>query len=240
MAIEAGRVGRLEAESTRADKAVARTDTMGRLDAVETGRCGMKMRTIGAFMIFCLSGVAGQAQMEMSGAGSGPVAGTIVAPAKAVDSQLVGLEEQMMGVVKAMPADKFGFAPSAAIFVPGQKAEFATVRTFAQQATHVAQANYFFYMTVSGLKPDADVEGIAKLTKKEDVVAALGASFAFAHKAIATLTPANAFEVVKLSEPGLQTRATLAQFGVSHGFDHYGQMVEYLRMNGIVPPSSMK
>ena len=107
-----------------------------------------------------------------------------------------------MGAVKAMPAEKFGFAPSAAIFVPGQTTEFATVRTFAQQATHVAQANYFFYSTVSGLKPDVDMAGLAKLTKKEDVVAALAASFVFAHKAIATLTPANAFEVVQDARAG--------------------------------------
>jgi len=71
-------------------------------------------------------------------------------------------------------------------------------------------------------------------------VAALAGSFAFAHKAIATLTPGNAFEVVKLPEPGMWTRGTLAAFGVAHAFDHYGQMVEYLRMNGIVPPASAK
>ena len=70
--------------------------------------------------------------------------------------------------------------------------------------------------------------------------AALAASVAFGHKAIATLTPENAFEVVKIPEPGFYTRATLAEFGVSHCFDHYGQMVEYLRMNGIVPPASAK
>jgi uncharacterized damage-inducible protein DinB len=146
----------------------------------------------------------------------------------------------MMGAVKAMPADKFAFAPSAAIFAPGQKTEFATVRTFAQQATHVAEANYFFYNIVSGIKPDVDVKSIEKLTAKDDVVAALAGSFAYAHKAIATLTPANSFEVIKSPEPGFQTRATLASFGVAHAFDHYGQMVEYLRMNGVVPPASAK
>lgn len=196
-------------------------------------------------MIVCLSlgvGTAAMtAQMPM-GANSGPAAGTIAEPSRAVDAQLSLIEHEMMGAVKAMPADKFDFAPSAAIFVPGQKTEFATVRTFAQQATHVAQANYFFYMTQSGLKPDADVSAIAKMTRKDDVVAALAGSFAFAHKAIATLTPQNAFEVVKIDEPipGFFTRATLAQFAVSHANDHYGQMVEYLRMNGIVPPASAK
>jgi uncharacterized damage-inducible protein DinB len=170
----------------------------------------------------------------------GPEIGIIAAPAAAFDSQLSAVEGETMSAVKAMPADKFDFAPSQAIFVPGQKTEFATVRTFAQQATHVAEANYFFYNIVSGLQPDVDPRGILKLTKKEDVVAALAGSFAFAHKAIATLTAANAFEVIKSPEPGFQTRATLASFGISHCWDHYGQMVEYLRMNGIVPPASAK
>jgi uncharacterized damage-inducible protein DinB len=161
-------------------------------------------------------------------------------PSKAFDSQLDLIEEEMMGAVKAMPAEKYSFAPTAALFVPGQRTEFAKVRTFAQQATHVAEANYFFYGTVSDLKPEVDVSGIEKLTKKDDIVAALAGSFAYAHKAIATLTPANAFQVVKSPEPGLQTRATLAAFGIAHAFDHYGQMVEYLRMNGIVPPASAK
>ncbi len=187
-----------------------------------------------------LSALAAGAQMGPGGAAQAPAVGTIATPAAALDSQLTLIEGEMMGAVKAMPADKFGFAPSAALFVPGQKTEFATVRTFAQQATHVAEANYFFYRIISGMRPDVDVKGIEKLSSKDDVVAALAGSFAFAHKAIATLTAANAFEVIKSPEPGFQTRATLAAFGVAHGFDHYGQMVEYLRMNGIVPPASAR
>ena len=159
---------------------------------------------------------------------------------EAFDSQLSLIEGEMTGAVKAMPADKFDFAPSQAIFVTGHKTEFATVRTFAQQVTHVAEANYFFYGTVSGLKPDADPHAILKLTKKDDVVAALAGSFAFGHKAIAMLTPANAFEVVKSPEPGIQTRATLAAFDIAYAWEQYGQMVKYLRMNGIVPPASAK
>jgi uncharacterized damage-inducible protein DinB len=189
----------------------------------------------------CLLGLGSMmAAGQAGGTASGPAAVTIAAPADALDSQLSIIESEMMGAVKAMPAEKFDFAPSQAIFVPAQKTEFATVRTFGQQATHVAQANYFFYSGVSGLKPDVDMQALPKLTKKDDIVAALAGSFAFAHKAIATLTTANAFEVVKVPEPGLWTRGTLAAFGVAHAFDHYGQMVEYLRMNGIVPPASAK
>ena len=200
----------------------------------------MRVRRMAGCFLLAVGTVAATAQMPMGGMDMGPKAGGVVTPVIAVDAQLKLIEGEMMGAVKAMPADKYNFAPSAAIFVPGQKTEFATVRTFAQQATHVAQANYFFYMTISGMKPDVDMQGMAKLTSKDDIVAALQASFDFAHKAIATLTPANAFEVVQTPEPALMTRATLAQFGVSHAFDHYGQMVEYLRMNGIVPPASAK
>ena len=198
----------------------------------------MHMRWMAACCLLGLGSLTATAQM--GGTAKGPEQGTIATPAAAFDSQLSVIEGEMMSAVKAMPADKYDFAPSQAIFVPGQKTEFATVRTFAQQATHVAEANYFFYNIVSGLQPDVDPRGILKLTKKEDVVAALAGSFAFAHKAIATLTPANAFEVIKSPEPGFQTRATLAAFGIAHANDHYGQMVEYLRMNGIVPPASAK
>src|ERR1035437_7252787 len=82
----------------------------------------------------------GAATAPMSGAKTAPMSGTIVTPSKAIDSELGIIEGEMMSAVKAMPANKFNFAPSAAIFVPRQTTEFATVRTFAQQATHVAQA----------------------------------------------------------------------------------------------------
>ena len=199
----------------------------------------MLVRRIAACCVLGISSLT-MAQMGTGGAAKMPDAGTIATPSAAFDSQLSVIEWEMMGAVKAMPADKFDFAPSAAIFAPAQKTEFATVRTFGQQAAHVAEANYFFFSIVSGLKPDVDVQGIEKLTKKEDVVAALAGSFVFGHKAMATLTPANSFEVVKSPEPGFQTRATLAAFAVAHANDHYGQMVEYLRMNGLVPPASAK
>jgi hypothetical protein len=158
-------------------------------------------------------------------------------PAKALDDLLSLYEHDAMGVVSAMPADKYSFAPTPAIFAPGQSVKFDTVRTFAQQVTHVAEANYYFYSSLSGLKPDMDVKKLGDITTKDEAVAALAASFKFAHKAIATITPDNAFLPIKPVD-GQGTRATLAAFGVAHGYDHYGQLVEYLRMNGIVPPGS--
>jgi uncharacterized damage-inducible protein DinB len=186
-----------------------------------------------------MSAMAATAQMASSGAAA-PAVGSIATPAAALDSQLNLIEMEMMGAVKAMPADKFAFAPSAAIFVPGQKTEFATVRTFAQQATHVAEANYYFAALVSGQAPDPKLRAVEKLTGKDEIVAALADSFAAAHKAFATITVANAFEVIKSPEPGFATRATQAGFLISHANDHYGQMVEYLRMNALVPPASAR
>ena len=201
----------------------------------------MRLRAITMCTVLAMGAMVAGAQMPMAGAKAEPPAGSMADPAHAINSQLDLIEGELMGAAKAMPADKYDFAPSQAIFAPGQKTEFTTVRTFGQQAAHVAQANYFFYSTVSGLPMDPSVAGIGKLTKKDDIVAALAGSFAFARKAIATITAANAFEVVKAPEPGmLATRATIAQFAISHANDHYGQMVEYLRMNGIVPPASAK
>jgi hypothetical protein len=198
----------------------------------------MQGKLIAACCVLGLASVAATAQMTSVAAG--PAAGTMATPAAAFDSQLTLIESEMMGAVKAMPADKFSFAPSAAIFVPGQKTEFPKVRTFAEQATHVAEANYFFFSILTGQKLDPSVRDVEKLTNKDDVVKALADSFAFGHKAIATLTVDNAFVVVKSPEPGFQTKGTMAEFAVAHAYDHYGQMVEYLRMNGLVPPASAK
>ncbi len=185
--------------------------------------------------------VVGVGCMTASGQMGVPVpaaaAGTPVEPSAALNVMLTVYEHDAMGVVKTMPAEKYGFAPSSAIFAPGQGAEFATVRTFAQQVAHVAQANYYFFSLVSGQKPDADVKAIGSMTKKDDLVAAFAGSIAFGHKALHSITAANAFDTIKGAD-GMNTRATLAAFAVAHGYDHYGQMAEYLRMNGLVPPSS--
>jgi DinB family protein len=162
--------------------------------------------------------------------------GTVIEPAKSFDAMLTGFEEEFMGAAKAFPAEKYDFAPTAAIFAPGQGSEFAGVNTFQATVLHVAAANYFYASAVSGIKPDVDTKALENIKGKDKAIEALAASFAFSHKAFATLTVKNAFESVR----GTQTRASLAGGLVAHGFDHYGQMVEYLRMNGIIPPASRK
>ena len=175
---------------------------------------------------------------QMSGPPPSPPVGTKEEPAKALDGLLSLMEFEVAGAAKAMPADKYGFAPSQSIFAASQTTKFETVRTFVGQVTHLAEANYFFF-SWSGIKPDRDVEAIGSLKTKEEAVAALEASFVYAHKAVATITNENAFVAIKPID-GFSTRATIAAFAAAHGNDHYGQMVEYLRMNGIVPPASAR
>lgn len=164
-------------------------------------------------------------------------AGKPIAPAAALDVMLSQLEVQVVRAAEAMPADKYSFAPSAASFAAGSPAKFSGVRSFAQQVTHITMANYYFYGSVGNTKPPVDMKAINKMTSKEEIVTSLKQSFAFAHTQIATVTAANAFTGIEGGD-GIHTPATLAAFGVAHGYDHYGQMVEYLRMNGIVPSGS--
>ena len=139
-----------------------------------------------------------------------------------------------MGAAQAMPADKYDFAPSAAMFAPGQKVQYDGVRTFGQIVTHTIQANYMYFSMVGGIKPDVDTKAIGDLKSKDDIVKALAATFAFAHKAVANVTTANAFQSVR----GAQTPASMFAGAIGHAEDEYGQAVEYLRMNAIVPPAS--
>ena len=161
-------------------------------------------------------------------------AGAAVSPASAYDASLTLFEKECVGVARAMPADKYDFSP-ASLKIPGAK--FDGVRTFGEQVTHLAEANYYFYGVAGAMKPDVDMKAVGALKTKDEIVAALEASFVFAHKAVATLTAGNAFESIK-SVDGQTTRGSLAAFAVAHGYDHYGQMVEYLRMTGNLPPGS--
>jgi hypothetical protein len=186
-----------------------------------------------ALAILSAMGVQTPIEAQMSGAPAVPP-GTAIDPAKSFDGLVTQIETLWMGAAKAMPADKYSFAPSPAIFVAGQKVQYDGVRTFAQIVTHTIQANYAIFGSIGGIKPEVDVKAIGALTSKDDIVQALAATFVFAHKAVANVTAANAFDSVS----GVRTRASAVAGGVGHAEDEYGQAVEYLRMNGIVPPAS--
>jgi uncharacterized damage-inducible protein DinB len=131
-----------------------------------------------------------------------------------------------------MPADKYGFAPPST-----NGAKYDGVRTFAQEVSHVTLANYYFASKILGEKLPVDGKAIQGLTSKDDLLKAAAASFDYAHKALASITPDNAYVAID-GVDGLHSRSVIASFISAHGYDHYGQMVEYLRMNGIVPPGS--
>ena len=153
-----------------------------------------------------------------------------------VDSATSRLERDFVPAAEAMPEDKYSFAPA--------NGEFKGVRTFAEQIKHYAATNYLVASMILGEKPPVDVndeKGPDSVKSKAEVLKYLKDSFAYAHKAVATITEANVVEPIPTTDgKSTTTRLSLAMLFAWHGYDHYGQMVEYLRMNGIVPPASRK
>jgi hypothetical protein len=155
--------------------------------------------------------------------------------ASTLDREISAVEKQIVEIAEAMPEDKYNFSPES-LNISG--ADYKGVRTFAVQVKHVASSNYFIWSPITGDKvPDniKDGNGPADVKTKADIIKFLKDSFALGHKAAATLTTEN---MLQTPEHSKSTRLRLAIFGVAHAYDHYGQMVEYLRTNGIVPPAS--
>ena len=154
----------------------------------------------------------------------------------AMDGTYQWVPMQFIGAAEAMPAEKFDWAPT--------QGEFKGVKTFAQQVKHVAAVNFVFGALILGEKPQVDMAhvemGPEGLKTKAEIVNYLKDSFAYARKAIQSLTAQNGVRPIKNPfGPGPDfTAIGLATLLSFHGMDHYGQMAEYLRMNGIVPPAS--
>jgi uncharacterized damage-inducible protein DinB len=155
--------------------------------------------------------------------------------ASAVDREVSTIEKLVVDAAEAMPEDKFNFSPEN-LNIPG--GDYKGVRTFAVEVKHVAASNYFIWSPITGDKlPEGlkDGNGPENLKTKAEIIKFLRDSFALGHKAAATLTTEN---MLQSAEGNKSSRLHLATFGVAHASNHYGQMVEYLRMNGIVPPAS--
>lgn len=152
-----------------------------------------------------------------------------------LDRALTNVEKEFVPAAEAMPEDKFGYAPT--------DGEFKGVRTFAQQIKHVAATNYEIAAAIMQVKPPVEIgddeSGPASIKTKAEIMQFLKDSFAYMHKAVATINEKNQAEPIK--SPWGQstvTRLGLTTLIVGHCFDHYGQMVVYLRHNGIIPPAS--
>jgi hypothetical protein len=155
--------------------------------------------------------------------------------ASAVDREISVVERLILDAAEAMPEEKYNFSPEG-LSLPGS--DYKGVRSFAFQVRHIAASNYFLWSPLTGDKlPEGlkDGNGPQNLKSKADILQFLKDSFALGHKAASTLTVEN---ILQNPEHNKSTRFRLATFGVAHAYDHYGQMVEYLRMNGIVPPAS--
>ncbi len=159
------------------------------------------------------------------------------AAAKSILPMVSHIQSEILGMAEAMPADKYNFAPTKATFAPGSPAEFATVRTYGQELTHIASMP-FFILAPLGVKPDPGVNprSFASLTSKSDIINALKESFAYENKALATVTAENLFN--PMGPRHMPMMGMLIMMMNDYG-DHYGQLVEYLRMNGHIPPTTL-
>jgi uncharacterized damage-inducible protein DinB len=152
----------------------------------------------------------------------------------ALDFWITNTESEVVPAAAAMPEQKYSFAPSSG--------EFSGVRTFAQQLKHLAANNYRMAAYISGQKPTPDQEsetGPDEVRSKPQIMEYLRGSFAALHQAVASIDDQNMLQPMAL-HLRQNTRLQLAIDAVAHSYDHYGQMVEYLRMNGIVPPASRR
>jgi len=159
--------------------------------------------------------------------------------AQIIDSILTPLEKRILDLAEAMPAEKYSFAPTCG--------EFKGVRTFAEQLKHIAADLYLDGAAILGEEPPGDVgpgeRGSSAARTKPEIIAYVKASFAYMHRAAATIDDANALIPKSRFSPygdDPTTRLRIAIAGIGHTNNHYGQLVEYLRMNGIIPPASRR
>ena len=152
---------------------------------------------------------------------------------------LIGsVERNIVDAAEAMPADKYGFAPTTG--------EFANVRTFGGQLRHLAATNYLLAAAALGQSPPAhagDERGPDSVVTKQQHIAYLRGSFVALERAIDAIGDRRIPVVSSPISPfqgGTATRLSLIAESMIHSYDHYGQMVVYLRMNGVVPPASRR
>ena len=200
----------------------------------------MKQASLLLTAALCLAAASTYAQATKSSPAAGASASPSTPPtiASAIDREINIVEKEVIDAAEAMPEEKFDFSP-AKLNLPGS--EYKGVRTFAEQLKHIAASNYLIWSPITGEKPPDNVndgKGPDNMKAKAEIIKYLKDSFAFGHKSIATLNSSNLVEPITSSSGRQTTRLFLATFAPAHCFDHYGQIVEYLRMNGIVPPAS--
>jgi uncharacterized damage-inducible protein DinB len=167
--------------------------------------------------------VASDAAAQTATAGKGPVS-------DAIRSAWNNAKRNIKDSAAQMPEDAFAFRP------------VDTVRTFGQIIGHVAGANYVFCSSATGDKTERAEDAIEKTAKtKADLVKALDDSLAYCDAAFNALTDASAAETVDLPfGMGKGARAVALLGNTGHLNEHYGNLVTYFRIKGMVPPSSAR
>jgi uncharacterized damage-inducible protein DinB len=157
--------------------------------------------------------------------------------ANAIDQEITNIETLFVSAAEAMPEDKFNASPET-LNIPGS--EFKGVRTFATQIRHVAADDFAIWAPLTGQPEPPGINapnGPAEMKTRAEILKFLKDSFAYSHQAVTGLTGENALEQVEFRRNKV-TRISLVVLAPTHINDHYGQIVEYLRMNGVVPPAS--
>jgi len=161
----------------------------------------------------------------------GDVPGSI---ADSVAETLKFAEGNFLGVAEAMPENKYDYIPTSG--------KFDDVRSFGEQVKHVACAQFAFFNEFEGKKPPDDCEkgGHDPAKTKAELIKYLKDSFDYSNRVIASLVANNALDRIDGRYAGPNTKLGISVVSVWHVTDHYGQLVEYLRLNGIVPPTTQK
>jgi uncharacterized damage-inducible protein DinB len=158
---------------------------------------------------------------EKSQAPAAPPANPITASEKGLYSFV---SNAVIGAAQKMPEENYSFKPT------------PDVRSFGQLVGHVADASYMFCSQALGEpNPMKDIE--KSKTSKADLMAAVKDAVAYCNKAFDSMTDAKGSQMVKLFNFDM-AKLTLFSLNTAHTDEHYGNMVTYLRLKGIVPPTS--
>lgn len=150
-------------------------------------------------------------------------------------------EYQIRTAAEAMPAEKYSWRPVPGNFGGGTPGYGPSeMRTFGEQIKHVACANFAFAAELDGQTPPphCDTGGPSPAKTRDELVAYLHDSFKALNKSLGAISKENMFQPIQGPYGGPNTRLGLATVGLWHVADHYGQLVLYMRLNGIVPPAS--
>jgi uncharacterized damage-inducible protein DinB len=150
-----------------------------------------------------------------------------VNPISASEKGVYGFVSRVVvGAAEKMPEENYAFKPT------------PEVRSFGQLVGHAADAQYMFCSVATG-EPNSMKDIEKTKTSKADLVAALKDAVAYCDKAYASMTDAQGSQMVKFMNLTL-AKLTVLSLNTAHTDEHYGNMVTYLRLKGIVPPSSEK